>query len=51
MNKERYEVKEVATQTQPVFIDNNNEGKQTDLYEVIAKIANDIETIKKALTK
>ena len=44
----RYSVGDVATQTQRVMID-NIENKQYDLYEYLAKIGNDIETIKKSL--
>jgi len=43
-----YKVVDVPTQVEKVFIEQST-GKQYDLYEVINKIANDIELIKKSV--
>ena len=47
-------VGEVATQTQPVFINTKEKDEtkqQSGMYELLAKMANDIETIKNALLR
>lgn len=51
--KKRYEVTDIATQTQPVIIDNEAEEgkKQKDLHDILAEVANDVKAIRKTLLK
>lgn len=47
--KERYELVEIATQTAPAIKDNKTE-ETLDIANMLCRIANDIEHIKKHLT-
>jgi len=51
--KPRFEVQQIATQVEPVFIDNEaeEENKRVDLHNLLAEIANDIKNIKRVLSK
>lgn len=44
--EQQYTVGAVATETQPVIVDNIN-NKHMDMYEAFAKILSDLEEIKK----
>ena len=46
--KEKYIIGEIATQTAPVIIDTETKAQYTELT-MLAKIANDIEKVKKSL--
>ena len=43
---EMYSLAEIATQTQPVILNNKTE-EQYDIYAALGKILNDLDTIKK----
>jgi len=46
--KKKFEVVEVATQTTPVIQDNETEERH-DLMSIVCQLANDIESVKKAV--
>ncbi len=50
--KEKYVVQDVATQTKPVIVDTEEKDPKKSVLEIeelLAKIANDVEVIKKGL--
>lgn len=47
--KEKYEVKDIATQTEPYIVDNES-GDAITVTQAICKVMNDVETIKKSLS-
>jgi len=46
--KERYEITQVATATEPAYLDNQTEEALTQ-FELIKRIANDVESLKKIM--
>ncbi len=50
--KKRYEVKDIATQTKPVIVDTQEKDENKAVFEMedlLVRVANDIEIIKKGL--
>jgi len=46
--KERYEITQIATDTEPAYLDHQNEEVVTQ-FELIKRIANDVESLKKIM--
>ena len=47
--KERYEITQVAVETAPAYLD-NKDGETISQIELLKRIANDVEALKKQLT-
>jgi len=46
--KERYEITQIATETEPAYLDNQT-GEMVTQFELIKRIANDVESLKKIM--
>jgi len=46
--KERYEITQIVTETEPAYLDNQT-GEMVTQFELIKRIANDVESLKKIM--